>query len=313
MTILGGMGAETRPRTIGTPWLGERRGYLADWVTQRWVEATGRRVDLAEHPWLDSPVGAARGIGGDFFDAWAGRSGLSPRRDGGVAGLLPDFAALRSRTFDPASVHGDVVDFYQCTSAYELDAWSHWSGWFQPFGRLLALLFSRRLQQLNVPLTGLDTSRGMSSEVLPLVDPLTGAVAMTAWIRRLTGTGHIIYAGSYCATAIPGWDGPCVKVGFPLPNGNALVFMRPDPDGDDSLRIVSSGRRFGDPGFYFTLAAGEGQVVARYVPSFRESIHVYATDAGLRADHVLSIWGRRFLEIHYRMRRRPVERPAAAS
>ena len=49
------------------------------------------------------------------------------------------------------------------TAAYELDSWAEWCGAFRPFGRLLALLFSRRLQQLNVPLTGLDTSRGVEA------------------------------------------------------------------------------------------------------------------------------------------------------
>jgi hypothetical protein len=41
-----------------------------------------------------------------------------------------------------------------------IDCWSEWSSIFRPFGRLLAIVFSRRLQQLNVPLTGLDTSLG---------------------------------------------------------------------------------------------------------------------------------------------------------
>jgi hypothetical protein len=42
-------------------WLGERRGNLIDWLTQRWVCATGRRVDLAAEPWLAGPVGQTRG------------------------------------------------------------------------------------------------------------------------------------------------------------------------------------------------------------------------------------------------------------
>src|SRR5207249_2663793 len=52
-------------------WLGPRRGYAIDWVTQRWVRATGRRVRLQEHPWLDAPVGATREVGGE--SAWLRR------------------------------------------------------------------------------------------------------------------------------------------------------------------------------------------------------------------------------------------------
>lgn len=301
-------GART-PRTITSPWLGPRRGYLADWVTQRWVQLTGRRVDIASDPWLDSPIGDTRGIGTQVFAQHAHRKGLELREGDESAGLLPDFAVLRGPAFDPERVHRDVIDFYQATAAYELDAWAHWSGWFRPFGGMLAALFSRRLQQLNVPLTGLDTSRGMTSSVVPMIDPATGQVRSTAWVRTLSATGDVVYAGSYSAVALPRSTGPCVKVGFPLPNGNALVFMRPEVLDDGSFRILSEGERFGDPGFYFTIDAGDGRLVARHVRSFRESIHVYATDDGPRADHVLTLWGRRFLEIHYRMRRRSATSP----
>ena len=49
-------------------WLGDRRGHLIDWSTQKWVQFTGKRVDLTREPWLDGPAGAPEGIGADFFD-----------------------------------------------------------------------------------------------------------------------------------------------------------------------------------------------------------------------------------------------------
>lgn len=78
-----------------------------------------------------------------------------------------------------------------------------------------------------MPLSGLDTSRGVRSKVLQLVAPGTRAVRYTAWLRRLVGSGEVLYAGSYGLAAPPGHDGACVKVVFPLPNGNAIVIMRP--------------------------------------------------------------------------------------
>lgn len=306
------MDAPTGSR-LETPWLGERRGWLADWVTQRWVQATGRRVSIRDHAWLESPIGDPRGIGARFFDEWATRNGLELRRGDPAAGLLPDFDALRGPGFDPARVHPLVGAFYTETATFELDAWAHWCGPFRPFGGLLALLFSRRLQQLNVPLSGLDTSRGMTSEVLPIVDPHDASRGPgTAWVRRLRGTGHTIYAGCYTTTRVPGFDGTCVKVGFPLPNGNALVIMRPAAHDDGSFSLTSTGARFGDPGFYFTIDGGGGDVVARHLRTFRETIRVWMDeDDELRADHALTIWGHGFLDIHYRMRRRQ-PRPSAA-
>jgi hypothetical protein len=282
-------------------WLGESRGYLTDWLTQRWVRLTGRRVDLARAPWLAGPGAPTRGVGADFFVDLARAEGLA-LDESGEQGLLGDFGALAAPDFDPSGVHAAVVDFYERTAAYTLDAWSEWHGAFRPFGRLLARLFSRRLQQLNVPLSGLDTSRGVTSEVLRLTDPETGAVHYTAWVRRLLGSGRVLYVGAYSLAEVPGRRGGVVKVVFPLPNGNAIVLMRPQVHADGSLSLVSAGNGFGDPGFYFTVRDKRGRAWARYVRAMRESIRVYAAEEGtVRADHVLTLWGATFLRIHYRL------------
>ncbi len=85
-------------------WLGERRGHLVDWATQRWVEATGRRVDLAVDSWLAGPVGGTRGIGLDYFDRWAAAEGLTATHHRSGRGLLPAFGALAGPSFNPAAV-----------------------------------------------------------------------------------------------------------------------------------------------------------------------------------------------------------------
>ena len=197
--------------------------------------------------------------------------------------------------------------FYEQTSAFGMDAWAEWNGMFRPFGKLLATLFSRRLQQLNVPISALDTSRGITSEVVQLVDPVTTDVRFTLWLRELIGTGNILYAGSYSHCTVPGHEGPCVKVVFPLPNGNGIVIMKPQTYPDGSFTVASEGRRFGDPGFYFTVHTGD-RVVARYIRAMTESIHVYASDTAdeVRADHEMKLWNAHFLRLHYRLRRAPV-------
>lgn len=294
-------------------WLGERRGNLVVWLTRRWVRATGRRVELGDTPWLAGPIGRTRGIGGDFFEELADREGLD-LRGGADLGLLPDFDALAAPDFDPSAVSPAVADFYERTGAFGLDSWAQWSGGFRPFGGMLAMLFSRRLQQLNVPLGGLDTSRGVTSVVLRLVDPSSGKVRLTAWVRRLVASGDVLYAGSYSLEHVPGRRGPCVKVVFPLPNGNAIVLMRPEAHPDGSFSVVSEGERFGDPGFYFTVDAGPGLLWARFVASMRERIHVYpGEDDAVRADHVLKFWGLTFLRLHYRLRPIPSPTPGPST
>ena len=283
-------------------WLGEKSGYLTDWVTQQWVKMTGVRVRLEEFPWLEGPVGRTRGIGKEFFEEYARVHRLEVVRSG-TRGLIREFGALRGAESDPAAVAAAVADFYERTSEYELDAWSEWSVLLKPFGTALAWLFSRRLQQLNIPLSPLDSSRGMSSEVVELRDPRTGELKQTAWIRELRATQRALYAGSYSVCRVPGFPDSCVRVVFPLPNGSATVILRPQSHADGSFSLLSSGSGFGDPGFYFVVRGWDGWAWARYVRAMRERITVYGAEAGtVRADHMLWLRGTEFLRLHYRMR-----------
>lgn len=276
-------------------WLGAQRGYLSDWLTQEWVRRTGRRVELAKISWLKGPTGATGGIGSQFFDDYAARSGLEILAGDAPRGLVEDLAAvLGDARIDPA-----VAAFYERTSEYKMDCWSEWSPLFRPFGRFLALMFSRRLEQLNVPLGGLDTHRGISSRVV-VMRTQEGELE-TAWVRQLIASKRTLYAGSYSICCVPGFASQCIKVCFPLPNGRAIVIMRPEVHPDGSLTVVSDGRGFGDPGFYLVVEH-ERAAWARYVRSMKESIHVYVAEPDtVRADHTLRIWGRVFLRLHYRL------------
>jgi hypothetical protein len=241
-------------------------------------------------------------IGTDFFARLAEREGLVLTRNGAPRGLVPDLSVLESSGCSIQELHPAVARFYERTSEYDFDVWSEWSGFFRPFGQLLALVFSRRLQQLNVPLYPLDTSLGITSEVLELRSP-EGELVRTAWVREIAVTGNTLYAGSYSVCSVPGHPSPCIRVVFPLPNGNAHVILKPQSHRDGSLTVSSRGKRFGDPGFYFFVQSAPAQGWARYVATLKEDIHVFA-GAGddPRANHTLELWGKRFLRLHYRMR-----------
>lgn len=291
-------------------WLGQQRGYSTDWFTQRWVEYTGRRLNQEELLWLNGPTGNTKRIGKESVTEIAEHDDLVLDRETDHRGLLTRFGSLDGPEFSSQQVAKEVGEFYEQTSLYEMNAWAQWCGLFKPFGLLLALIFSRRLQQLNVPLSGLDTSKGMTSEVIQLKDRRSGALKYTAWIRELIETKHVLYAGYY-STCIPGnYPNPCVKVVFPLPNGNAIVVMKPVAHPDGSFTVASSGNRFGDPGFYFTIRKPDGTTIGRYVRSLKEWITVYPGTSGeVRADHVLKYFGVTFLRLHYRMDKRKVHVP----
>lgn len=289
------------------------RGALSDWITQQWVKLTGRRVSLEELSWLEGPIAGRGGVGPTFFHDLATAKGLTIRESGPTRGLLTSLDLLAGPSFDPTQIHPAVRAFYENTSDFELDAWAEWCGAFRPFGWLLAILFSRRLQQLNVPLDPLDTSHGTTSDVVQLLDPATNRVTLTAWVRQLRRSGNVLYAGSYSVCKVPGHANPCVKVVFPLPTGNGLVVLRPSVGKDGALTVTSAGRRFGDPGFYFTVHRPGPRVWARYVRTMTEAIRVYPGDATeVRADHTMWFAGVTFLRLHYRLRPR-LPAPTAAA
>jgi hypothetical protein len=284
-------------------WLGEKRGYLPDWITQLWVRATGRTVRITDYPWLEAPIGDSRGIGAGVFRRYAAKEGLTIRSTGSVRGLLESTEKLDGPGFRSEDVSADIRRFYERTSEYELEAWSEWCGAFRPFGWLMAVLFSRRLQQFNVPLRPLDTSRGTTSEIILIEDPESAQPKMAAWIRHIRESKLVLYAGAYSVTRVPGLNRPCIRVCFPLPNGNALVFLRPDVRPDGTLTVTSWGEAFGDPGFYFTLRLGAGRLAVRNVRTMREQITVFSGEDGdVRADHQMWLWGQTFLRLHYRLR-----------
>jgi len=294
-------------------WLDDTRGNLVDWSTQKWVEATGKRIDLKDHPWLEGPTGYTDSIGIDFFDRWAAERNLSVKHHQHSKGILPSFNNLQGPSFQTQDVHPDIIDFYENTTDFEMDVWSEWGTLFRPFSWLVSIIFSRRLQQLNLPISSLDTSWGFSSEIVEI----TGEdITLNAWVRTLVKTQRTIYIGTYSAVKLPYEANPCIKTVFPLPNGNAIVILRPEVGEDGSLKLVSKGKKFGDAGFYFTVhhpqknydnnTSNEKQqpVDVRYLRSFCEDVHVYPADKVLRTDHTMSLWGRKCFHLHYKLQRK---------
>lgn len=281
-------------------WIGEARGNAIDWSTQRWVQFTGRRVVRAEVPWLDGPCGETRGIGADFFERWGERRGLTVMPSAVDAGLIDGLAALAGPRFDPAAVHPLIDAFYAQTASFDLRIESRWSGPFRLLGWMIARIFARRLAQLNMPLSDRELRSGVDSRIVRLADS-SGEVRHTAWIRSSVETGLPVFVGQYGTVEVPGHGGPCVKVVLPLPNGNAIIVLRPQVEPGGGLSLVSDGRRFGDPGFYFTVVAGERELWARYVRTMKERLTLEVAGEGIDAGHRFAVFGLPFLELTYRI------------
>src|SRR5713226_2576088 len=270
-----------------------------------WVRLTGRLVRRSDAPWLAGPLGGRERIGTGIYERVAQTEGLLIHTPPN-AGLLEHFNVLRGPNFDPDAVHPDIRHFYEHAAEYQLDVWSEVSLIGRFFLWLLVEFISRRMDQLNFPISSLEVAKGMTSEVVQLIDPVSDRVVYTGWLRRLKSSGRVIYAGLYSATQMPDEAGPCVKVTFPC-RGSANVYLNPVAHPDGSFGLESSGSAFGRSGFYRIIDGGPDHWIARHVRSLRELFHVYVDPEGvLHTDHSVFFLGLTIIRLHYKISRTSV-------
>jgi hypothetical protein len=272
---------------------------LGAWFIYALIRLFGRRHPTREVPWLVGPLGGNH-IGDRAYEETAAAEGLAVERDAQHGGLIPRFDVLASDAFDPGRVHAKIRDFYERTHAYRLDTWA--STYFPARLALWALVttISRKVDQLNFPLDGLDTAEGMTSEIVLLREP-EGSIRYTGWFRKLLRTGRVIYTGFYMTARPPRAGGPCVKVVFPMPGGNATVLLRPENDGGSGLRLASRGRGFGDAGFYRVQRAGADLRVWA-IRTLHETFRLYVDSSDVvRCEHAVRFLGMPVLTLHYRI------------
>lgn len=267
-----------------------------------WVKFTGRRFTPEKESWLIGPIGDTEIIKDKFILDIAEKDNLEILKNLPNIGLLESFSELELTDSEKILINRQIVNFYEKTSNYNFEVWSEWCGVFRPFGWLLSIIFSKRLQQLNLPLSSLDAAKGIDSSIIKLTDKTTKLTKWTVWYRILKSTSNVIYSGVYTTCNVPNYPGKFLKIVFPLPNGNATVIMRKEILPNGSLKLCSDGKKFGDNGFYFTLTDHKGKYWTRFVRSMHEWITVYVDEENiLRADHNLHFHGIQFLKLHYKM------------
>jgi hypothetical protein len=264
------------------------------------VRLTGRKIRRSDAPWLDCVLGKPGVIGTGIYPRIAKEENLvlSQPPD---AGLIENFRSLSGPSFDPDQVDPRIRQFYEHAALYRLEVWSevYLAGKFVLW--LLVEFISRRMDQLNFPISPLEVSKGMTSEIVQLREPGTGRLVHTGWLRRFKSTGKVIYAGLYSVTKVPGETDPCVKVTFPC-YGSSSVYLRPSANADHSFQLDSSGSGFGRSGFYRVVESGPDHWRVRNFRSLHELFHVYVDEENvLRVDHKISFVGLTILRLHYRM------------
>ena len=273
---------------------------IGAWIIYRLIWIFGRTHRREDVAWLMGPLGGKL-IGDATYDEVARDEGLSIERHAKQCGLVPSFHQLDGEGFVGDEIAAPIRDFYEHTSEFAMDVWSRT---YFPANLALALLvttISRQVNQLNFPLSPLETAHGMASEVIALRRP-DGTVKYTGWYRAPADRPEIsIYTGFYMTSRVPGEKAPCVKVVFPMPNGNATVILRPRCV-DGALELDSGGGSFGGAGFYRVQARDATRVRVWRVRTLKELFRVYVDGKGaLRCDHAVKFLGLPVLRLHYKM------------
>ena len=264
------------------------------------VRLTGRRIRKSEAPWLNCVLGKPGIIGTGVYQRIAEEEKLEMSQPPD-AGLIPNFEALRGPSCNPDQVDPRIRHFYEHAALYKLEVWSevYFAGKFVLW--LWVEFISRRMDQLNFPISSLEVAKGMTSEIVQLREPGSGKLAYTGWLRRFRSTGKVIYAGLYSTMKVPGEENPCVKVTFPC-FGSSNVYLRPCAYPDGSFGLVSTGAAFGRSGFYRVVESGEDYWRVRNFKTLHEIFRVYADEDGiLRTDHQITFVGLTILRLHYKM------------
>jgi len=277
---------------------------LGAWFIYALIWLFGRTRRWTDMAWLEGPLGGPV-IGDAPYREAADREGLSVERRAADGGLIPDFRALAHDGFDVANAHPLVREFYEHTTRFAFDVWSKTYFPTNIGLWLLVTTISRQVNQLNFPLSPLDTARGIGSEII-LMRRGDGSVRYTGWFRTLeTGAEPLVlYTGFYMTERVPLEPGACVKVVFPMPRGNATVILRAKLDATGALVLDSTGKKFGEAGFYRVQARDEHRARVWRVSTLREKFRIYVDEAGtLRCDHTVTFLGMKCLTLHYKMTR----------
>lgn len=271
---------------------------VQDWITQQWVILFGRKITSNQYEWLLGPFGEINGIGEKFVEQLAAREHLEIDKNTHAKGLIQSINQLNLTSKQGEVLSNAVIDFYENTSNYNFELKVNWNPFFKVFGVLLKILFSNRIEQLNLPLKNEKNAEGLTSEIIHLVDKQTKELKRTIWLRTFKKNNQVVYSGVYETCILPKGTN-CIKAIFPLPHGNATVILEPLVRENGNLIFKSSGKRIGDSGFYFLLKDGKGGLWTKYIRSFRDTLEVSSNHKKLTAKQTLTLWNLPVVEFHY--------------
>ncbi|HHT7235721.1 TPA: YndJ family protein [Bacillus cereus] len=209
------------------------------------------------------------------------------------SGLVDKMSDFHSDTFDETKIPLSIIHFYEHTKEYHLQANINWARWFRPFAFCYAKM-SKRVGQIHLGMGG--KWEAMQGSIVSVKDESDGRENVRAWLRK-NEEGQMIFVALYSKHAYK--NETYMNIALPLPYSNMTGILKLCND-TNQLIITSKLRksRKGDEGIYlhtrfFTIC----------LPLAETFIIKEGTDQMLTANHRMWIFGVKFLEIDYEIKK----------
>ncbi|WP_439875706.1 YndJ family protein [Bacillus mycoides] len=208
-------------------------------------------------------------------------------------GLVDKMKDFHSEAFDTAKIPLSIIRFYENTKEYELQSHIKWIRWFRPFAFCYEKM-SKRVGQIHLGMG--DKWETMHGSIIGVIDEKDGRENVRAWLRK-NEAGESIFVALYSKHAYK--NETYMNIGLPLPYSNMTGVLKLCNRSND-LIITSKLRRNGkgDEGIYlhtrfFTIR----------LPLAETFIIKEGANQRLEANHKMWIFGIKFLEIDYEIKR----------
>ncbi|MGE6536834.1 YndJ family protein [Bacillus luti] len=208
-------------------------------------------------------------------------------------GLVDKMNEFHSEAFDTAKIPLSIIRFYENTTAYKLQSHIKWTRWFRPFAFCYEKM-SERVEQVHLGMGGKWET--MHGSIIGVIDKKDGRENVRAWLRK-NEAGKSIFLALYSMHTYK--NDTYMNIALPLPYSNMTGILKLRNDNNE-LIITSKlrGNGKGDEGIYlhtrfFTIR----------LPLAETFIIKEGNDQMLTAHHKMWIFGVKFLEIDYEIKK----------
>lgn len=208
-------------------------------------------------------------------------------------GLVDKMNDFHSEAFDAMKIPLSIIRFYENTKEYQLQSHIKWTRWFRPVAFCYAKM-SKRVGQIHLGKGGKWET--MHGSIMGIIDEKDGRENVRAWLRK-NEAGESIFVALYSKHTHK--NETYMNIGLPLPYSNMTGVLKLCNKSND-LIITSKLRRNGkgDEGIYlhtrfFTIR----------LPLAETFMIKEGKDQILTANHRMWIFGVKFLEIDYEIKK----------